>query len=71
MIKKLTIENFKILLKNEFELKNLNILTGINGMGKSSLVQSLLLLRQSFINDKINELMSLAENSWIRPTRLN
>ncbi|MBK9498686.1 MAG: DUF3696 domain-containing protein [Leptospiraceae bacterium] len=56
MIKKITIENFKILLKNEFELKKLNILTGINGMGKSSLVQSLLLLRQSYINDKISEL---------------
>lgn len=48
MISKLTIKNFKIHAKTELELKNLNILTGINGVGKSSVFQSLLLLRQSY-----------------------
>ena len=47
MISKLTIKNFKIHFNTELELKNLNILTGINGVGKSSVFQSLLLLRQS------------------------
>lgn len=47
MISKLTIKNFKIHSNTELELKNLNILTGINGVGKSSVFQSLLLLRQS------------------------
>ena len=47
MIRKLTIKNFKIHSDTELELKNLNILTGLNGVGKSSVFQSLLLLRQS------------------------
>ncbi len=47
MINKLTIKNFKIHSNTELEFKNLNILTGINGVGKSSVFQSLLLLRQS------------------------
>jgi predicted ATPase len=48
MIRKLTIKNFKIHSNTELELSNLNILTGINGVGKSSVFQSLLLLRQSY-----------------------
>jgi len=48
MIRKLTINNFKIHSNTELELKNLNILTGLNGVGKSSVFQSLLLLRQSY-----------------------
>ena len=51
MIKKLHIKNYKILVDNEFELSNLNIFTGLNGMGKSSLIQALLLLRQSYQKD--------------------
>ncbi len=47
MINNLTIRNFKIHSNTELELKNLNILTGVNGVGKSSVFQSLLLLRQS------------------------
>ncbi|MBV6429006.1 MAG: hypothetical protein KIPDCIKN_03543 [Haliscomenobacter sp.] len=48
MIRKITINNFKSLKSSgEIALKNVNILTGLNGMGKSSLIQALLLLRQS------------------------
>jgi len=47
MIKKLTINNFKTLKHLELECSNLNLLTGLNGMGKSSVIQALLLLRQS------------------------
>lgn len=48
MISILQIQNFKPYQNTTFELSNLTILTGINGMGKSSLIQSLLLLRQSY-----------------------
>ena len=54
MINKLTIKNFKAHRNTELDLKNLNVLSGINGVGKSSVFQSLLLLRQSFENNVLN-----------------
>ncbi len=46
------IGNFKLHENTEIDLKGLTILTGMNGMGKSSVIQSLLLLRQShMMND--------------------
>ena len=48
MIYKLNIKNFKVHADTTLALKNLNILSGVNGSGKSSIIQSLLLLRQSF-----------------------
>ncbi len=56
MIKSLNIENFKSHLKTEVEFSNLNIITGMNGVGKSSLIQALLLLRQSYEKDKLKKL---------------
>ena len=50
MIKKITIKNFKSLKNINLSLSNLNVLTGLNGSGKSSFIQSLLLLRQSLKN---------------------
>ncbi len=50
MIKEIKIKNFKSLKNIDLSLSNLNILAGLNGNGKSSLLQSLLLLRQSFRN---------------------
>ncbi len=47
MINYIHIKNFKSLKDIEINCANLNILTGLNGMGKSSVIQSLLLLRQS------------------------
>ena len=47
MIKSLELRNFKSIKKKFFPLRNLNILVGLNGQGKSSFIQSLLLLRQS------------------------
>lgn len=47
MITKLHFDNFKCLDKQEFEFKSLNILSGYNGRGKSSVLQSLLMLSQS------------------------
>jgi predicted ATPase len=47
MIESLEIKNFKSIKRKHFTLRNLNLLLGLNGMGKSSFIQSLLLLRQS------------------------
>lgn len=41
------IKNFKILKSISIELSNLNLITGVNSSGKSSLIQSLLLLAQN------------------------
>ena len=48
MVDSLHIENFKCFENQRFELGNLTLLTGLNGTGKSSVIQSLLLLRQSY-----------------------
>lgn len=45
---KLQLINFKCLSNVTFDFGNLNILAGANGCGKSSLIHSLLLLRQSY-----------------------
>ncbi len=47
MITRLIIENFKAFEHAELNLTELNLLTGVNGVGKSSVLQALLLLRQS------------------------
>lgn len=48
MIKGITLENFKCFDKpRSFTFSKINILTGINGRGKSTVLQSLLLLSQS------------------------
>ena len=53
MITQIEIENFKC-FKNRvsFPLGKLTLLTGINGRGKSTLLQSLLLMRQSIEHDE-------------------
>lgn len=48
MLETIAIKNFKLLKNQLFHLNNLTIFSGLNGMGKSSLIQSLLLLRQSY-----------------------
>jgi len=50
MIKKIKIKNFKSLRNVELQMSNLNVLAGLNGSGKSSFIQTLLLLRQSYKN---------------------
>lgn len=50
MIKEIGIENYKIHDKLRLDLNNLTVLTGVNSSGKSSVIQALLLLRQS--NDR-------------------
>lgn len=45
MISNLTLKNFKCFREQSFPLKPLTVLSGTNGAGKSSVIQSLLLLR--------------------------
>ena len=47
MITELHIQNYKSHKDTQLPLKPLTLLTGVNGSGKSSVIQSLLLLRQS------------------------
>lgn len=52
MIKQIEVKNFKSIKKADVSVSNLNLLMGLNGMGKSSFIQTLLLLMQS---DKLEE----------------
>jgi predicted ATPase len=59
MINFIRIANFKSHKNTTLQLKNLTILSGQNGVGKSSLIQSLLLLRQTFQKNRLNEILDL------------
>ena len=48
MLDSLHIENFKAFADATLSLRPLTLFTGLNGMGKSTMLQSLLLLRQSY-----------------------
>lgn len=48
MIHSLRLKNFKPFKDQTLEFRGLTLLSGFNGMGKSSVLQSLLLLRQSY-----------------------
>lgn len=51
MLESLRIKNFKCFNDEKFNFSKLNLLTGINGRGKSSLIQAILLLAQSCSDD--------------------
>lgn len=53
MITGLEISNFKSHKYTCIQLGYLTVLTGINGCGKTSVIQSLLLLRQSFLKNRL------------------
>jgi predicted ATPase len=57
MITRLNIQNFKSLQNVDVPLKPLSLFTGLNGMGKSSFIQALLLLQQSHVQQ-------LNQQSW-------
>ena len=48
MIRLLRLENYKCFENQLLEFNALTLLSGLNGTGKSSVIQSLLLLRQSY-----------------------
>lgn len=55
MINQIRLENYKCFKKLSLELSNLNVLAGINSMGKSSIIQVLLLLRQAYTNNSLDK----------------
>jgi len=55
MIKSISLRNFKCFEMETFELGQLTLLSGLNGMGKSTVLQSLLLLRQSQMNGMLQD----------------
>ncbi len=55
MINEIQLQNYKCFKNLTLELSNLNVLAGINSMGKSSIIQALLLLRQSYANNSLKK----------------
>ena len=53
MITKIKIENFKSILSAEIPIGNLNLFTGVNGSGKSTFLQTILLFRQSYLSGSL------------------
>jgi predicted ATPase len=67
MINSIEIKNFKSIKKKHFALRNLNILLGLNGMGKSSFIQSLLVLRQSYdLRSGYNNKLEINNGSFVK-----
>ncbi len=62
MINKLYLKNFKCFQNQSVEFKNLTVLSGMNGTGKSSIIQAMLLLRQSFLRRLLSTEGMLALN---------
>lgn len=50
MIKQLLLRNFKCFESQSLKMNKLTLLAGLNGMGKSSVLQAFLLLRQSYLD---------------------
>lgn len=66
MITKLILERFKCFKETEeFTFSKFNILSGINGKGKSTLLQSLLLISQS-IRKNDNPYILLINGEWVK-----
>lgn len=55
MITKIKLRNFKCFDGLELPCSGLTLLCGLNGMGKSSVIQALLVLRQSFVSRELIE----------------
>lgn len=55
MINSMRLKNFKCFDDITLSINQLNVLTGLNGMGKSSIIQALLLLKQSDEQDNLNK----------------
>jgi len=62
MIRKVELENFKSHKHTQLDFSNLTILCGTNGVGKSSALQVLLLLRESFFNKQPFDYLDLKSN---------
>ncbi len=71
-IEKLKLDDFKCMVNNEIEFRNLTIMTGTNASGKSSVIQALLLYSHA-LNHKQNGGLDVRESLGIdigSPTNL-
>ena len=64
MIKNYTLHNFKIHDNTSLELGKITLLTGVNGMGKSSVIQSMLMLRESYLKRDLPDNLNLRGDSF-------
>lgn len=55
MLRELKLTNFKCFQRVELTCAPLTLLCGLNGMGKSSVIQALMVLRQSFASGELHE----------------
>jgi predicted ATPase len=62
MINKIGVKNFKSHKNTIIDSRNLLVLCGANGVGKSSIIQVLLLLREAYIKDKSFDIIDLKSN---------
>ena len=62
MLKKIEFDNFKCLSGKSFDLNKINVFTGYNGRGKSSVIQAILMLSQSTRKDDLNSFARLHLN---------
>ncbi|MDR1678436.1 MAG: DUF3696 domain-containing protein [Prevotellaceae bacterium] len=62
MIRQVEIENFKSHKHTKLDFSNLTVLCGTNSSGKSSVIQALLLLRESYFNKSQFEYLDLKSN---------
>lgn len=62
MIKTINIQNFKSHKNTKLNLKNLTVLCGNNGVGKSSAIQLFLLIREAYIKDRSFDILDLKSN---------
>lgn len=60
MFKNIHLKNFKVFKDARIELGHLNLLTGINGRGKSTLLQALLLCKQTAEEGKLDNQLLLS-----------
>lgn len=65
MLEFIRIQRFKSLGDAEFPLAGLNVFSGLNGMGKSSLIQTLLLLRQSMEKNTLADKGLLLKGEYV------
>ena len=62
MLRGLKLKNYKCFKDIELDFSPLTVLTGLNSTGKSSIIHSILLLRQSMIDGKLTADTKLSLN---------
>ena len=67
MLKRIEFDNFKCLSGKSFDLNKVNVFTGYNGRGKSSVMQAILMISQSIRKDDLTSIKHLHVNGdWVK-----